>query len=129
MILMAGARTVAEVLETMVSSKQWRYRFVQLVFRQRESNWIRLYPVLDEPDPYFDFVYTSLQEPTDLIAHLEREFGPCGLVDWSPGRLACIRAKGSDRKRLAHMVDYVAKATFGEDAGEMTAYYEQQRPA
>jgi hypothetical protein len=126
---MADSSSVTEVLEIMVSSRLWRYRWVELVFGHRESNWIRIYPVLDQPNPYFDFAYADLEEPTGLVAHIKREFGPCELIDWSHGRLACIRVNGSDKKRLANVINCVAVARFGNDAKTLTAYYEDEQRA
>ena len=100
-----------------------------MVFGQEKSNWIRLYPVLGEPDSYFDFAYSSTQAPTDLAELLDQKFGPCELIDWSPGRFATILVKGPDKNRLANAIGYLAEARFRDDARALIAYYVEQRPA
>lgn len=98
-------------------------------FNENREAWVTIYPIQGNGSPYFDFAYLDDASPQERLAEVLASFAECEVIDWSPGRLACIQADGADVTRLATIITAVAKAAFGIDRFNIDAFYEDfQQP-
>lgn len=89
----------------------WSHSFVQMKLNQRPDAWVTVYSV--DESPYFDFGYLNPKDPRQTLAGTLVLYETCEVIDWSPGRLACIRAKGVGVEQLIDIITAVASEVFG----------------
>lgn len=124
-----GSHSIVDIVELMMSSAEWRYRFVELRFQGQGAFWVRVMPLLEESDPYFDFSYPDALSPNEYLSEVILEFGQCEIIDWSPGRLACMQIKGASLAKFASVLEHVTEKLLGEKSPRFEVYYEDQIPA
>ena len=103
---------------------EWASRYVTLKFNGNREAWVTIYPIQGNGSPYFDFSYLDDTSPQERLAEVLTSLSECEVIDWSPGRLACIQAHRADVTRLATIITAVAKAAFGIDRFNIDAFYE-----
>ncbi len=117
--------SVSEVLSNLAhGGVEWASRYVTLNFNGDREAWVTIYPIQGNASPYFDFAYLYDASPQERLAEVLASFAECEVVDWSPGRLACIQADRADVTQLATIITAVAKAAFGIDQFNIDAFYE-----
>lgn len=84
-----------------------------------------VYPLQGTSEPYFDFMYTGTESPKATLPWLLVKYPQCDVVDWAPGRLACISASTTDIETLAQMIQDLAREAWGECGSLIKASYEQ----
>jgi hypothetical protein len=128
MIPMPEFNSVAEVLSQMASGgPQWSSRIVTLNCNREPRAWVTLYPITANSSPYFDFAYFNEASPQEALARVLASCKECEVIDWSPGRLACIQASGADLARLVEIITEVAKEAFGVNQLTVEAFYEDMQ--
>lgn len=79
--------------------------------------------------PYFDFMYTHKEPPQEALSALLGKYPQCSVIDWSPGRLACIEAQGVDVETLAEIIRDLAETAWDEHITFVDASYEEMGTA
>lgn len=121
-----GCRSVIDVLHHITQGgPEWAYRHVTLWFPGPTNAWVVVYPLQGTSEPYFDFMYTGTESPKAALPWLLVKYPQCDVVDWSPGRLACISASTMDIETLAQMIQDLAREAWGECGSLIKASYEQ----
>ena len=88
-----------------------------------------MYPLQNASAPYFDFMYTYKEPPQEALSALLRKYPQCSVIDWSPGRLACIEAQEVDVETLAEIIRDLAEAAWDEHITFVDASYEEMGKA
>lgn len=123
---LSGCQSVIDVLRHITQGgPEWAYRYVTLRFPRAENGWVVVYPLQDTSEPYFDFRYTRKESPTATLPALLGKYPQCEVIDWSPGRLACISAANTNIETLAEIIRDVAQEAWGECSPLVIASYEQ----
>lgn len=126
MVRMLEIRSVLEVLRAIKNGgPEWVHRYVTMWFPGPSNGWVRGYPLQGVRDPYFDFMYTSKEPPLKALAVLFEKYPQCTVIDWSPGRFACIMAHGADVEALAEIIREVVEMAWGERITAVSAAYEE----
>lgn len=73
----------------------------------RPDVWILIY------GDYMDFSYTENSSPVSLITDVFAVLQPAQIIDWSPGRLACVQYKSADANLLFQVIDALLKKLYG----------------
>ncbi|WP_347927216.1 hypothetical protein [Pseudomonas helvetica] len=107
------------------SAPLFPHRNVTLWFPGPSSAWALVYSLQDASAPYFDFMYTSKEPPQEALSALLWKYPQCTVIDWSLGRLACIKAQGVDVETLAEIIREVAETAWGERITVVDASYEE----
>lgn len=76
------------------SGPEWAHRNVRICFPGQSNAWALVYPLQNASALYFDFMYIHKEPPQEVLSALLRKYSQCSVIDWSPGRLACIEAQG-----------------------------------
>ncbi|WP_338525234.1 hypothetical protein NUH87_06220 [Pseudomonas batumici] len=104
---------------------EWAHRTVTLWFPGPSNAWAQVYSLQDTSAPYFDFMYTRNESPQEALSALLGKYPQCTVIDWSRGRLACIRALGVDIETLAEIIRDVAETAWDERITVVDASYEE----
>ncbi|MGW8393483.1 hypothetical protein [Pseudoduganella sp. HUAS MS19] len=64
---------------------------------------------------YMDFSYTGIAPPDTLIDGALAPLRPAQIIDWSPGRLACVQYEAADAASLSRALDGLIKRLHGLD--------------
>nr|WP_314568163.1 hypothetical protein [uncultured Pseudomonas sp.] len=127
---LSGCQSVIDVLRHITQGgPEWAYRYVILRFPGAENGWVVVYPLQDTREPYFDFMYTGKESPTATLPTLLGKYPQCEVIDWSPGRLACISASDTDIETLAEIIRDLAQEAWSEQNTFVQASYEQMTRA
>ena len=130
MIPLPHLTSVDEVLAHLAhSGPEWVSRLVRLNFNGNPEAWFTLYPIQGNSSPYFDFAYRDAASPQVRLADVLARFDECEIIDWSPGRLACIQVNRADVAQLARIITAVAEAVFGMDRFDVEMLYEDMQRA
>ncbi len=125
-----GCESIIEVLRHMAQGgPEWRYRNVTLWFHGPVSAWLLVYPLQDNCEPYFDFMYTGAESPKAVLSTLLGKYPKCAVIDWSPGRLACFSTRDTNIETLAEIIQDLALVAWGEHTTFVQASYEQMQSA
>lgn len=125
MVRMADCRSIIDVLRRIrYGGAEWVHRWVTLWIPGQKNAWILVYPLQDESQPYFDLTYTRQESPQETLSVL-LEKHHCAIIDWSPGRLACIQTTTVDVEALARILNDVVEAVWGCHATVVDAAYEE----
>lgn len=73
----------------------------------RPDVWILIY------GDYMDFSYTENSSPAPLITEVFVALQPAQIIDWSPGRLACVQYRSADANMLFQAIDALLKKLYG----------------
>ena len=73
----------------------------------RPDVWMLIY------GDYMDFSYTENSSPAPLITEVFAVLQPAQIIDWSPGRLACVQYKSADAGMLFQAIDALIKKLYG----------------
>ncbi|WP_416769537.1 hypothetical protein ACMGT0_20500 [Pseudomonas sp. RHF3.3-3] len=103
----------------------WASRYVTLRFPSPVDAWVLVYPLWENSAPYFDVQYTRDEPPRQALAGLLERYPQCAVLDWSPGRLACIEVLNESLESLAQIIQDVVEAIGGERITVLEAFYEQ----
>lgn len=121
-----GCRSITEVLSHIQhGGPEWTYRHVTLWFPGPSNAWVLVYPLQGTREPYFDFMYTRKESPQATLSNVLDKYPQCSVIDWSPGRLACISAADVDVETLAKIIQDVAQVAWGERSTHVEASYEE----
>jgi len=74
-------------------------------------------------------MYTYKEPPQEALSALLRKYPQCSVIDWSPGRLACIEAQEVDVETLAEIIRDLAEAAWDEHITFVDASYEEMGKA
>jgi len=74
-------------------------------------------------------MYTHKEPPQEALSALLGKYPQCSVIDWSPGRLACIEAQGVDVETLAEIIRDLAEAAWEEHITFVDASYEEMGKA
>jgi hypothetical protein len=130
MTSMPECKSIAEVLTCMAhGGPEWLDRIVTIHFNSRADAWVVVYPIEGNDSPYFDFAYSNEARPQDALAKVLERHSRCSVIDWSPGRLACIQAEGASVIQLTELIGEVAKEVFGIDRFIVEASYAEMHGA
>lgn len=130
MIRMTNCHSIIEVLRhIMHSGPEWAHRNVHIRFSGPSNAWARVYPPYDASAPYFDLMYTHKEPPQEALSALLGKYPQCSVIDWSPGRLACIEAQGVNVEAFAEIIQDLAKAAWDEHITFVDASYEEMNRA
>jgi hypothetical protein len=130
MVRIPGCRSIIEVLRRIKhGGPEWARRYVTLWFPGSSNAWVQVYPLQDENAPYFDFMYTHTKSPQEALSALLLTYPQCAIIDWSPGRLACIQAQGADIETLADVIRDVIEAIWDQRVTVVDASYEEMASA
>ncbi|MDD1015008.1 hypothetical protein [Pseudomonas rubra] len=122
----AECPSIIEVLRRItLGGPEWAHRNVTLRFPGPSSAWVLVYPLEDASTRYFDFMYTRTEPPQQALGALLTKYPACSVIDWSPGRLACISAPGVDVETLADIIREVAETAWDEPVTVVEASYEE----
>lgn len=108
---------------------EWARRHVTLWFPGPSNAWAMVYLFQDGSDPYFDFMYTHKEPPDEVLSALLEKYPQCTVIDWSPGRLACISAPGADIEALVDIIQAVVETVWDEHITVVNASYEEMATA
>ncbi|POA31893.1 hypothetical protein C1884_09150 [Pseudomonas sp. GW460-R15] len=126
MIRIPDCHSIIEVLRCIKrGGPEWAHRNVTIWFPGPSNAWALVYSLQDTSAPYFDFMYTSKEPPQKALSELLGKYPQCTVIDWSLGRLACIRAQGVDVETLAEIIREVAETAWGERITVVDASYEE----
>ncbi|ODU13643.1 MULTISPECIES: hypothetical protein [Variovorax] len=126
MVRISGCQSVLEVLQSIKhGGPQWAHRYVTVWFSNPANAWVQVYCSQDGSAPYFDVMYTRKEPPQEALSLVLARYPQCDVIDWSPGRLACIRAQDVDIETLAEVIRHVAEAAWGERLAFAGASYEE----
>jgi hypothetical protein len=84
-----------------------------------------VYPLLADTTPCFDFMYTSDEAPKRAFASLLKQHVGSQVLDWSPGRLACMEVPVADVEALADVMLAIAEVAWGESTALVEVSYEE----
>lgn len=84
-----------------------RDRFVSVKVETCPEAWVTIY------GDYMDFSYKEQTPPEALIPEVFVSLQPAQIIDWSPGRLACVQYKKADAVALATAIDALLKRLYG----------------
>lgn len=130
MVRLPGCQSISEVLRHITQGgPEWAYRHVTLWFPGAAHAWVVVYPLQDTSEPYFDFMYTREESPKATLSSLLGKYPQCSVIDWSPGRLACISASDTDIETLAEIIRDLAEAAWSVQNTFIQASYEQMTRA
>jgi hypothetical protein len=130
MIRIADCHSIIEVLRHMKpSGPEWTHRNVHICFPGPSNAWALVYALQNASAPYFDFMYTHKEPPQEALSALLGKYPQCSVIDWSPGRLACIEAQGVDVETLAEIIRDLAEAAWEEHITFVDASYEEMGKA
>jgi len=73
----------------------------------RPDVWILIY------GDYMDFSFTENSSPAPLITEVFAALQPAQIIDWSPGRLACIQYNSANANMLFQVIDALLKKLYG----------------
>lgn len=123
---MPDCRSILEVLHRIRhGGPEWAHRYVTMWFPGPSNAWAQVYPLQGTQDPYFDFMYTGKEPPRKVLSAVLAKYPQCTVIDWSPGRLACLRATQTNAGTLAEIIRDVAETAWGEDDTVVDASYEE----
>jgi len=126
MVRISGCQSVLEVLQSIKhGGPQWAHRYVTVWFSNPANAWVQVYCSQDGSAPYFDVMYTRKEPPQEALSLVLARYPQCDVIDWSPGRLACIRAQDVDIETLAEVIRHVAEAAWGKRLAFAGASYEE----
>ncbi|WP_027609328.1 MULTISPECIES: hypothetical protein [unclassified Pseudomonas] len=126
MARMADCHSIIGVLRHIKSSgPEWARRYVHLCFPGPSNAWALMYPLQNTSAPYFDFMYTHKAPPQTVLSALLEQYPQCSVIDWSPGRSACIEAEGVNVETLAEIIRDLAEAAWEEHITFVDAAYEE----
>jgi len=126
MIRIPDCHSIVEVLRLIKhGGPEWAYRYVTMYFSGPSNAWALVYSLQDTSAPYFDFMYTCKEPPQKALSALLGKYPQCSVIDWSPGRLACIEAQGLDVDTLAEIIRDVTEAACDEHIMFVDASYEE----
>ncbi len=74
-------------------------------------------------------MYIHKEPPQEVLSALLRKYPQCSVIDWSPGRLACIEAQEADVETLAEIIQDLAEAAWDEHITFVDASYEEMGKA
>ena len=113
---MHGCHSIPEVLRCISEGGlEWTNRWVTIWFEGRASPaWISVYPLQNEDRPYFDVMYTQQEPPQVVLSEFLERWPQCKVIDWSPGRSACIGVLDADIRKLAEIIQGVTQAAWGD---------------
>lgn len=130
MIRTLGCNSIIEVLRRIKNGgPEWAHRNVTMWFPGPSNAWALVYSLQDASAPYFDFMYTRKEPPQEALSVLLGKYPQCTVIDWSLGRLACIRAEGVDVETLAEIIRDVAETAWDERITVVNASYEEMGSA
>jgi len=130
MIRITDCQSIIEVLRRIKhGGPEWVQRHVTLWFPGPSNAWVLVYSLQDARAPYFDFMYTRKERPQETLSTLLRKYPKCTVIDWSPGRLACISTLGVDVETLAEIIRHVAEMAWDERDTVIDASYEEMGSA
>ncbi|MGJ7529680.1 hypothetical protein [Variovorax sp. GB1P17] len=126
MVRIPDCQSIIEVLRLIKhGGAEWAHRYVTLWIPGPSNAWVVVYPLQREDGPYFDFMYTRTEPPQEALSVLLGQYPECTVIDWSPGRLACIQTLDPDVETLARIIHDVAEAAWGEHVTAIDASYEE----
>ncbi|MGK5068506.1 hypothetical protein [Janthinobacterium sp. RT4P48] len=73
----------------------------------RPGVWVLIY------GDYMDFSYAENSSPVPLITEVFAPLQPAEIIDWSPGRSACVQYKAADAEMLSQAIDALIKKLYG----------------
>lgn len=115
MTRIADCHSIIDVLSHIKhSGPEWGQRNVYICFPSPSNAWVLVYPLQNEGTLYFDFMYTRKEPPQEALSTLLGKYPQCSVIDWSPGRLACIEAHGIDLETLAEIIRDLAETAWNE---------------
>jgi len=130
MIRIVDCHSIIDVLSHIKhSGLEWAHRNVYICFPTPSNAWVLVYPLHDASAPYFDFMYTRKEPPQEALSALLGKYPQCSIIDWSPGRLACIEAHQTDVETLAEIIQDLAEAAWDEQITFVDASYEEMGKA
>lgn len=130
MVEIPGSQTVLQVLRIISGSgSTWRNRYVTLRFHGASQGWILVYPLSGNTTPYFDFMYGADHPPEEVFSGLLKAHPGSLILDWSPGRSACMEVPVADVETLAEVMLAIAKEAWGESNPQVEAFYEEMGKA
>ncbi|QXI31146.1 hypothetical protein [Pseudomonas vanderleydeniana] len=125
-IRIPDCQSILEVLRLIRrGDPEWADRSVTLCFPGPADVWVLVYPRWENSTPYFDVQYTRDEPPRQALAGLLERYPQCAVLDWSPGRLACIEVLDESLETLAQIIQDVVEAIGGERITAIEAFYEQ----
>ncbi|QVW26730.1 hypothetical protein KJF94_14855 [Pseudomonas hormoni] len=126
MIRIPDCHSIIEVLRHIKhGGPEWAHRNVAMCFPGPSNAWALVYSLQNDSAPYFDFMYTHKEPPQEALSALLAKYPQCTVIDWSLGRLACIRAQGVNVETLAEIIRDVAEAAWDERVTVIDASYEK----
>lgn len=126
MIRIPDCHSIIEVLRCIKhGGPEWVHRNVTMWFPGPSNTWVQVYSLQDTSAPYFDFMYTRKEPPQEALSELLGKYPQCTVIDWSLGRLACIRAQGAGVETLAEIIRDVAETAWDERITVIDASYEE----
>lgn len=84
-----------------------REHFAKLSVVGHPEIWLLIY------GGYMDFSYTEKTSPDTLIDESLAPLLPAQIIDWSPGRLACVEYKSTDSDKLSLAIDGLLRKLYG----------------
>jgi len=84
-----------------------REHFAKLSVVGHPEIWLLIY------GGYMDFAYTGKISPDTLIDEVFAPLQSAQIIDWSPGRLACVEYKTADADELSLAIDGLIKKLYG----------------
>lgn len=126
MIQISDCHSIIEVLRRIKhGGPEWAHRNVNIYFPGPSNAWTSVYSLQGASDPYFDFMYTRNEPPQEALSAQLGKYPQCTVIDWSPGRLACIKAQDVGIETLAEIIRDVAEAAWDERITVVYASYEE----
>jgi hypothetical protein len=126
MVRISDCQSIIEVFRLLRNGgPEWAHRYVTMWFSGPSNAWALVYPLSQDHDPYFDFMYTRTVPPAQALSALLTKHPQCSVIDWSPGRLACISVSGMAVESLAEIIHEVAEIAWDERATIVEASYEE----
>lgn len=83
-----------------------RESYARLSVVGRPDVWMLIY------GDYMDFSYAENSSPVSLITEVFAALQPAQIIDWSPGRLACVQYKWADADMLFQAIDALLKKLY-----------------
>ncbi|WP_419735675.1 hypothetical protein [Pseudomonas sp. COR18] len=118
-------RSILEVIRLIkCEGPVWASRYVTLRFPSPVDAWVLVYPLWENSAPYFDVMYIQDMPPEKALAALLGRYPKCSVLDWSPGRLACIEALDASVETFAQIIQDVVETISGERITGLEAFYE-----
>lgn len=130
MTLIPNCPTILEVLRLISSDEStWGNRYVTIRFQGGSQGWFLVYPLLVDTTPCFDFMYASDEPPEKALSALLKQHAGSLVLDWSPGRLACLEVRDADVEALADLMLAIAENAWNESTALVEASYEEMERA